>query len=289
MITIHDVVHGDMQFPTQLKPIIDTPIFQRLGRIQQLGPCQFIYPTATHTRKSHSFGAAHLAGVWMRHFDKFSEREILLAQTAALIHDLGHVCFSHLFDKIAKSVCANQSHEIRSIIAFNKIVQDQKLDFTEQEINTISDLVHGKCTTLPNIVSNDTIDVDRMDYLMRDSYFTGVPIAFQPDRLINGSYLENNIEIKFKPKLQPNINQFLHTREYFYSEIYRHKTVEKINKLLLEALRHIIPLLKLYFKDTQTWMTDLDDYTTYALLKTNTKSKEIIEQIESRKLTSYCF
>jgi HD superfamily phosphohydrolase len=182
MLTIHDVVHGDMTLPIQLKPIIDTPIFQRLGRTQQLGTCQYIYPTATHTRKSHSFGAAHLAGVWMRHFDKFSEREILLVQTAALIHDLGHVCFSHLFDRIANSVCKQQSHEARSIEAFKKIVQDQKIDFTEQEINTIIDLVHGKCTTLPNLISNE-IDVDRMDYLMRDSYFTGVPIAFQPDRI----------------------------------------------------------------------------------------------------------
>jgi HD superfamily phosphohydrolase len=282
MFVIHDIVHGDMQLFIQLKPIIDTPIFQRLGRIQQLGPCQFIYPTATHTRKSHSFGAAHLAGVWMRHFDKFSEREVLIVQTAALIHDLGHVCFSHLFDRIAKSIGVQQSHETRSIIAFKKIVYDQKLDYTEQEITTISDLIHGKCTTLPNLVSNE-IDVDRMDYLMRDSLFTGVPIGFQPDRIINCSYLENN-EIKFKPKLTPNIKQFLHTREYFYSEIYRHKTVEKINKLLLEALRHVIPQLKLYFNADQTWMTDLDDYSVYTLLKSHPESKELIKCIETRRL-----
>lgn len=286
---IHDVVWGDMYIPAPLMQLVDTPEFQRLGRINQLGPVHYVYPTATHTRKSHSLGVAHAAGLWMRHFGIFSEHDILLEQTTGLFHDGGHVWTSHLFDKIVPTIKFHddslKTHENRSEFMFRHLVREHKLNYNEEDVNTICDLIHGRKTRLPNLISND-IDVDRLDYLRRDSYYTGVPIGFQTDRIIDNSFLDENGEIKYKKKAQTNLDQFLHTRTLFYSEIYCHHTVQKINHMLLEAMSYIKEDIEAYFKADNRWMTELDDYAGHYLLMRNPRSARIMRKIEERKLTS---
>jgi len=231
-------------------------------------------------------GTAHAAGLWMRHLG-FGERDVLLMQTAALVHDIGHVCYSHLFDKVAPTIHwyddTLQSHENRSTFVFRRIVMEHKLDYAQDEVDLVCDLIHGKQTRLPNLISND-IDVDRLDYLRRDSYYTGVPIGFQTDRIIDNSSVDDQKQIIYKAKAQSNIDQFLHTRTLFYSEIYRHHTVEKINKMILKAIALIKDQLATYFQKDHRWMTELDDFTVHYLLMKNPQSAQILRKIETRQL-----
>eukprot|EP00906_Rhabdomonas_costata_P009125 RCo012940 len=103
---IHDVVHDRMTFSPLLVAVIDTPQFQRLRYLTQLGASQFLYPGAVHTRFEHSLGVAHLAGRFVRHLKELqpelqiTPRDVACVELAGLAHDLGHGPFSHTFEKV---------------------------------------------------------------------------------------------------------------------------------------------------------------------------------------------
>eukprot|EP00966_Prymnesium_polylepis_P115223 2663584-Prymnesium_polylepis.1 len=102
--SIQDRVHGQVQLEGLLVAVMDTAEFQRLDSIKQLGGCQYVYPSASHSRKEHSIGVAHLAGVQINHLRKeqpelgISDDDVLCVKLAGLVHDLGHGPFSHMFE-----------------------------------------------------------------------------------------------------------------------------------------------------------------------------------------------
>lgn len=184
---IKDPVHGHISVADFGTELIDTIEVQRLRRIRQLGFSYLVYPGANHTRFEHTLGTYHLATVLGRNIGK-EEEEWKAVQAAAILHDIGHGPFSHTSEKIIEKA-SNLSHED---FAIEKIKQTSLSDILIK--NNISperviELIKGKGKYGEAISSE--LDVDRMDYLVRDAHYTGVAYgSIDYERLIN--------EIKFK-------------------------------------------------------------------------------------------
>lgn len=303
-VTIQDVLYGSVVMPPLLVKVMDTPYFQRLSRLFQLGACHFIYPGATHTRKSHCMGAAHLAGVWMKHLARtqpelhVTDRMTSLVQLAALLHDIGHTFFSHLFDReIAPFLdIPRRDHEERSVHLLGIIARERKLGLTDTEVAMVASMITGKPPAersscwpdyLFQIVAS-LIDVDKMDYLRRDSYYTGVPCGFQADRLIFCSRVIDG-QLCFNRKAARNILQLFHTRLYAHSEVYQQKTCMVISSMIADALKLARKELELerFFQHDTLWC-DLDDFSVLTLIRLRCPeghpSRVILDRIDNRDL-----
>ena len=184
MKTIYCPIHKDMKFEKELLQFIDTPEFQRLRNIKQLGVCYFVFPGASHNRFEHSLGVAYLSfkmikGIQSRQPElKISDRTCILIKIAGLLHDIGHVCFSHFFDNLflPKFVKDHkyQHHEARSCAIIEYMIKKYKLKFLDKEIQFIKDLINPKDNNggyLYQIVANykSGLDCDKIDYILRDS------------------------------------------------------------------------------------------------------------------------
>lgn len=182
---IKDPVHGYIEVPTPLVPLLDTEAVQRLRYIKQLGFVYLVYPGANHTRFEHSLGAMHLASLLARQLD-LSEEDMLLVCTAALLHDIGHGPFSHASERLRREYGPFSHDEIYPLLAEPDIAGILKENGTKPQ--EIADIVAGN-HRLADIIHGD-LDVDRMDYLLRDAHYTGVPYG-NPDagRLIQSLVL----------------------------------------------------------------------------------------------------
>ncbi len=174
---ITDPIHKNIKFTQVEKEIIDTHIFQRLRRIRQLAGAHLVYPGALHSRFEHSLGSMFLAGMaGQTLYDKgyFTDNDLIQQlRLAALLHDVGHGPYSHLFEEILKD-SKNSSHENLG----ERIILETKIsDIIKQNgynPATISSLSFGKHNSgFLNEVISGGLSVDLMDYLPRDSYFSG--------------------------------------------------------------------------------------------------------------------
>lgn len=189
---IKDPVHGYIEVPEKLLPLLDTPEMQRLRYIKQLGFSYLVYPGANHTRFEHSLGAMHLASLAC-HQTKLSEDETLAVCAAALLHDIGHGPYSHASERVMKSY-GNFSHDnIRELLSGDEI--SSVLEKNSLDKNLIAKLVSGDHPLAP-IIHGD-LDVDRMDYLLRDAHYTGVPYGMVDcERLIHSlAFLDDEFVI----------------------------------------------------------------------------------------------
>lgn len=184
---IKDPVHGTMQFTSiedaWIKPFIDSPGFQRLRHIKQLGLGDYIFPGAVHTRFNHCLGCCYIASQ-IAHKIGLSDEERQLVMIAALLHDIGHGPFSHAFEDIFYPARIKHEDWTPSFLAdyetdeffseFNRINPDFPL--TQSKFSIIADMIMHKPqkqNVLADIVSSQ-LDADRLDYLLRDSHFCGV-------------------------------------------------------------------------------------------------------------------
>lgn len=179
---IKDPVHGYIEVPGELVSLLDSEVVQRLHYIKQLGFAYLVYPGANHTRFEHSLGAMHLAGQVAKTLD-LSKDETLLVQTAGLLHDIGHGPFSHASERLANMFCAFSHDEICRLLEsddeVSKILEENGTNAKET-----ADIVAGR-HPLASIIHGD-LDVDRMDYLLRDAHYTGVPYGtLDAERLIH--------------------------------------------------------------------------------------------------------
>jgi uncharacterized protein len=169
MIEIRDPVHGYVKLDDFAQALISTPQMQRLRWIKQLGLANLVYPGANHTRFEHSLGAYHLARVLADHLG-LDEEERLLVGAAAILHDIGHGPLSHATEA-ALSPFLRREHE--SVIdLLNKGVLSDVLTVHGIRPQELQSMINGE-NRLGRIVSSE-IDADRMDYLIRDSHYTGV-------------------------------------------------------------------------------------------------------------------
>jgi HD superfamily phosphohydrolase len=178
---IRDPVHKDV-FLTELEmKIIDTPVFQRLRRIKQLGVTNLVYPSANHTRFEHSVGTAHIAGRILGRLDVGEMGAPL--KLSALLHDLGHGPLSHTSEELLKRYL-KYSHEDATLKLIKESVVNDVLTDASVDPDQIVRILNKK-NPMSGLISGE-VDVDRMDYLARDAYHTGVAYGvIDLDRLVN--------------------------------------------------------------------------------------------------------
>ena len=169
MTTIRDPIHGYVRLDDLAIDLVDTQEMQRLRWIKQLGLAHLVYPGANHTRFEHSLGSYHLAGLLSRHLglDEADGTEI---QAAALLHDVGHGPFSHVTERVLSSYLREEHEDVADRLRrgeLGDVLRDRGL-----QPHRILRLIRGE-TPLGQVVSGE-VDVDRMDYLTRDSHYTGV-------------------------------------------------------------------------------------------------------------------
>ncbi len=229
----NDPVHGFISVQKGiLLDLINHKYFQRLRRIKQLGLSHYVYPGALHTRFHHALGAMHLvqeAIIVLRNKGiEITDEESTSVQIAILLHDIGHGPFSHSLEHII----INMHHEDISILFMEALNEeyDGKLDLA---IEIFKNQYHKRF--LHQLVSGQ-LDMDRLDYLTRDSFFTGVTegvIGY--DRIIKMLYVKDN-ELVVEEKGLYSIEKFLLARKYMYWQVYLHKTSVALETMLKKSL-----------------------------------------------------
>ena len=291
-LIIKDCIYRFIRAPELCKYFIDTPEFQRLRNIKQLGLAHFVYPSAVHTRFEHSLGVMHLAGVVVDELRSngtdITPKEKDLLQLAGLFHDIGHMAFSHLFDYILEENKHDSTHEKRSCATIDSVNSRLQL-LTCDDVLQIDRMICG-CVPVsdPNIkkekyflyeiISNSVsgIDVDRLDYLQRDSYHTGIP-GFQPDYLISCMRVQHG-RLTIHKKAQPDVKMLYDSRKRLFNLVYRHKTVLKIEQLIREGIASL-GYIKNWDNCKDSWL-QLDDIEVYYKLRKY--NPVLIKKIETR-------
>ncbi len=232
---INDPIYGFVTLPDDLVyDLINHPIFQRLRRIKQLGLTNLVYPGALHTRFHHAIGAMYLMTEALQVLKskdiKITDEESRAAIIAILLHDIGHGPFSHALEHtIVKGI----NHEDISTMLMDELNKEFKGKLTLAI--KIFENQHPK-KFLHQLVSSQ-LDMDRLDYLNRDSFFTGVSEGVvSSDRIIKMlNVKEGNLVVEAKGIY--SVESFLIARRLMYWQVYLHKTVLSAEKLLVNVLK----------------------------------------------------
>ncbi len=232
---INDPVHGFIHIPTELIfDIISHPFFQRLRRITQLGLTSFVYPGALHTRLHHALGAMHLMGVALDTLrtkgHHISDEEKEAAQIAILLHDIGHSPFSHALEH---TILQNVPHESMSLLLMQKLNQE-----FQNRLSLAIDIFMGKYERafFHQLVSSQ-LDIDRLDYLQRDCFFTGVSEGtIGADRILKMLDIVDN-QIVVEEKGIYSIENFLTARRLMYWQVYLHKTTISTEQMIVQLIK----------------------------------------------------
>ncbi len=232
---VNDPVYGFVTIQGELLfQLIEHPLFQRLRRIRQLGLTSFVYPGALHTRFHHALGSLHLMTEAIETLKlkgiEITDIEAESAQIAILLHDIGHGPFSH---SLEHSIVKGMTHEDLSLLLMYKLNHefDGKLDLA---INIFQNTYHKKF--LHQLVSSQ-LDMDRLDYLKRDSFYSGVSEGvINSDRLIKMLCVHDD-ELMVEAKGIYSVEKFIVARRLMYWQVYYHKTVVGAENILINALR----------------------------------------------------
>jgi HD superfamily phosphohydrolase len=293
---IFDIHWGDVEITPLSQMFIDTPEFQRLRYIKSLGPSNFVYPSATSDRFTHCLGVGHLARKVGEHLqkenpDSVSNRMIELLSIAGFMHDIGHGPFSHSFDNLVeKSNSKLKKHEERSKEIVRYIVKKYNIPVEKVEVDFICECFDpsekNKNIWYYQIISG-TVDVDRLDYVIRDSKMTGIPVSInegQIKRLIRLTSIKEN-EIYFDPKAFSIIKRMLISRKDLYETVYCHKTalsIEIMLKDLFEELSEFIEYTMVSKLENIEDFLKLDDSILRTIYNDNRVKNDIINRIYTR-------
>jgi uncharacterized protein len=239
---ITDPIHKNIKFTLVEKELIDTFVFQRLRRIRQLAGAHLVYPGALHSRFEHSLGSmflAGLAGQTLYSKDYFTDQDyIQKLRIAALLHDIGHGPFSHLFEEILKTNDKFSHESLGHSIITKSIVSDiiTKNGYSSQEIASLSFGKH-KINFLNEIISGG-LSVDLMDYLPRDSYFSGTEYGkIDYHRIINSLEVSSNDVLGISKSALYSYESMLISRYQMFKAVYFHKTVRSGEVMLLHSMK----------------------------------------------------
>ncbi len=231
----NDPIYGFVSIPYEIiYDLIDHPYFQRLRRIKQLGLTNLVYPGALHTRFHHAMGAMHLMTeaieVLRAKGNEITDEEAKGVTIAILLHDIGHGPFSHALEH---SIVNHITHEDISELFMNSLNEEFKGELS-LAIRIFNNKYEKKF--LHQLVSSQ-LDMDRLDYLKRDSFFTGVSEGVvSSDRIIKMLNVKND-ELAVEAKGIYSIEKFIIARRLMYWQVYLHKTVISAESLLVNILK----------------------------------------------------
>jgi HD superfamily phosphohydrolase len=268
---VHNLIEFDAdQFESTLWHVIQTPPFQRLRRIRQLGFSEFVFPGATHTRFAHSIGAFHVARLLMRLIEKhirvdrrrhFGEVQAKVALAAALLHDVGHGMFSHTFEKTAKALnlpMANHEDVGEALIRNSEITEALNRELGSGFANDVATLIgRTEPANLYDAVVSSQFDADRLDYMQRDRLMTGVESSG-----IDLIWLLANLEIApvrtgadadpmdaietlvLGPKAVQAAENYVLSLFHLYPNVYLHKTTRGAEAVFGALMRRLLLLVE---------------------------------------------
>jgi HD superfamily phosphohydrolase len=277
-LDIIDPIHGFVRaFGIEIK-IIDNPIFQRLRRIKQLSGAHLTYPGAQHTRFEHSLGVMHIAGQAAQALEEkgiFNSDDIANIRIAALLHDIGHGPFSHLFEEVAQRKRKN-SHEL---LGRDLILKTEIGDLiSESGFNKkfITNLAFGdsKFQFMNEIISG-ALSADIMDYLLRDGYFTGAEHAKIDHKRITQSLDVYKKKLALEKSALYSFESMMHSRYQMFKAVYFHKTVRSAEVMLLESIRLAYDELGLSSMSLDNYIELTDDYLLARLVSLPTHTPEL--------------
>ena len=239
---INDPVHGFITITNNiLHDIIEHPYFQRLRRIKQLGLTHLVYPGAMHTRFQHAIGAMFLMDEAVKSLrqkkNEISGKEAKAAKAAILMHDIGHGPFSHALEH---SIVDEITHEDISLMMMQKLNED-----FDGKLEMAIDIFNGSHDKrfLSQLISSQ-LDVDRMDYLRRDSFFTGVSEGvIGTQRILKMLNVEEDALVVEEKGIY-SIDNFLNSRRIMYWQVYLHKASLSAEFILINILKRAKELAK---------------------------------------------
>jgi len=228
--------------------LIDTPEFQRLRRIKQLGLGLYTYQGAEHSRFTHSLGAFHLM---TRVLDRLGEKHEIgadhrtAARAAALLHDVGHGSFSHVMEKVLGF--HHESWTVRVVLSEETEIGRLLASYSAELPADVAAIIEGKFqpAALAQLVSSQ-LDVDRMDYLLRDSLMTGAKYGiYDLEWIINALAIdEEGDRIYVAARGLYAVEEYLQARYYMFRQVYFHRTLRSAEAVLRSILRRALRLLE---------------------------------------------
>ncbi len=252
---VRDPIHGNIKLKGSIAELLESPEVQRLNNIKQLGFAHLVYPGAHHTRLEHSLGAYHIASQISETLNIDGDEQNTVT-CAALLHDIGHGPFSHTLESILLEKFGVDHVDLTEelVLGEYEIFEPTEKNFIKsQGINQILskndidkdeivNVIRGKTNKKPYLgqILNSTIDVDQLDYLMRDAYYTGVAYGMiDIERLLQTLVIhEENLTIDRKGVSV--VENILMARGLMYSSVYFHKTV-RIAELMFSKAIEMVP------------------------------------------------
>jgi len=271
---IKDSVHGYIDVPDELMPILDSTLVQRLHLIRQLGFAYLVYPGANHTRFEHSLGAMALADRVCHKLD-LEKDDRLIVTAAALLHDIGHGPFSHASERLAQEF-GTFSHD--DIMPFQNELQPLVTEIGS-DVKEIAGIISGN-HRLASIIHGD-LDVDRMDYLLRDAHYTGVPYGtLDANRIIQSLSLDETEGLFLEEEGLSAAESLLIARTLMGPSVYFHHVSRIAEEMYLHAGKH------LFTPESIGGYLRMDDTTATTLLLNSHSvcARNMISRIRSRRL-----
>ncbi|KPI87640.1 hypothetical protein ABL78_3297 [Leptomonas seymouri] len=257
-LTILDRVYEHISLPPLIVAAIDTPEFQRLRTLHQLGASSFLYPGAVHTRFEHSIGVAHMARTLLLNFQRqqpdlgLSALDIEMGMLAGLFHDIGHGPFSHVFEDVISHRCGIEfNHEDMSERIARRVLEDL---IPRTHVDVVVGLMRGRPMpgiTYNEIISNkrNGIDVDRLDYFIRDSMccFGKPTVDIRVHRLFNSARLVcegGQWQLAFEQKLALSLREIFTLRAKLHKSVYQHQVTKAIGHMIGDIIHAAAPYFK---------------------------------------------
>lgn len=256
---IRDPVHGYIKITEVEREVIDSPVVQRLRRIHQLAGAYLVYPGAVHTRFEHVIGTMHVAGAVAESLAErynIKDDQIQEIRLAALLHDVGHGPFSHMFEEVLAEKADITHEDITQLVVSKTLIGDilEKHGFSSRKMSTFAIGNELQRPQFMNEIISGGLSADIMDYLSRDSYFTGVEYG-QVDihRIINSLHVaERRLAIE-KAALYA-FEAMLLARYEMFKTVYFHRTVRAAQLMLVHSMKLADDTLHL------TDISDIDHY-----------------------------
>jgi len=287
---IKDPVHGYVYMTQAEKEIIDSYPVQRLHRLRQLAGAEFVYPGANHTRFEHSIGVLYLAGLLSENpnlSQHLSEDEVQTIRIAALLHDVGHGPFSHIFEHLLTKFL-NKTHEDMTTWVIQKSELSDVINGLGYDPDVIGKLAVGSLHKLGKAfidqIIRSSVDVDKLDFVVRDTHHTGAEYGYVDIfRLIHMlDILDENLAVDLGALSA--LESFMLARIESFKSIYFHRVGRAAQIMIAMAMEEAKDELGLVsFKTPEEYLA-LNDYTVWTMLKKCEKSRKIMENLERRKL-----
>ncbi|MHA1956541.1 MAG: HD domain-containing protein [Candidatus Thorarchaeota archaeon] len=278
---INDPIHGFIGLTDLESRIIDSEPYQRLRRIKQLSGAHYVYPTAEHTRFGHCIGAMFLAGLTGRRlFNKLGLGEDTLQEVrlAGLLHDIGHGPFSHVFEE--------------------PLIERRKMNHEDVTEWIIKESELGDTIEDAGIRVAGQVDADKMDYLIRDSFYCGVNYGLVDiHRLINSLEVSKKNELHFDIAARGALEAFLVARYEMFLNVYYHKTVRSVEVMLIKLITAADRVLDLTAFSTPEEFLALDDVSLISQIRSidpkesddAREAAKMVELLDSRILYKSAF